>query len=186
MGEAVHPPEHSGDSREIPSDVARPTTTSTTTSIDPSAGPAVTRTRASLITGRPVLVDEMDSAVNPRGVTRVVAANDWNMLPSRGFMRVAGVLPSAELRLTVHAYETKAGDAWRVARAMSANAWSEGGDGRADLSIGGNDEWIHAQLGAAPETVATHGFAGGGRGHETRRGGRGAPTGWRFAWRVRW
>ena len=26
--------------------------------------------------------------------------------------------------------------------------------GERDLSIGGNDEWIHAQLGAAPEEVA--------------------------------
>ena len=158
--EAVHPAERSDgvSSSEIPSDVARPTTTS----IDSSGGPVTPRvlnpppkatTRVSLISGRPVLVDEMERA--PRGVTRVVAANEWNMLPSRGFMRVAGVLPSAELRLTVHAYETKAGDVWLRRAAMDANAAeATAAMGERDLSIGGNDEWIHAQLGAAPEEVA--------------------------------
>ena len=184
MGEAVHPPDRSGDSREIPSDVARPTTTTTTTSIDPSGGPAEpsTRTRTSLITGRPVLVDEMDSAVNPRGVTRVVAANDWNMLPSRGFMRVAGVLPSAELRLTVHAYETKAGDAWLRRAAMDANA------AEATAAMG---------EGTCPSAATTSGYTRSSarlprrsqtrtpRGR-TRTTTRGCPTGWRFAWRVRW
>ena len=79
------------------------------------------------------------------------------MLPSRGFMRVAGVLPSAELRLTVHAYETKAGDAWLRRAAMDASAAeATAAMGERDLSIGGNDEWIHAQLGAARKFMSGH------------------------------
>jgi hypothetical protein len=102
-----------------------------------------------LISGRPVLVDEMERV--PHGVTRVVHADEWSMLPSRGFMRVSGVLPSAELRLSVHAYETKAGDAWLQRAKMDNNqAEATAAMGERDLSLGGNDEWIHAQLGAAP------------------------------------
>ena len=115
------------------------------------SGPAegITNSRPSLISGRPVLVDEMERV--PHGVTRVVHADEWSMLPSRGFMRVSGVLPSAELRLSVHAYETKAGDAWLQRAKMDNNqAEATAAMGERDLSLGGNDEWIHAQLGAAP------------------------------------
>ena len=82
-------------------------------------------------------------------------------------MRVAGVLPSAELRLTVHARPKR--DAWLRRAAMDANAGGDG-DGRRDLSIGGNDEWM--QLGAAPEEVATRTPRG-----RTRTTTRGCPLG---------
>ena len=117
--------------------------------INESGPEGITNSRPSLISGRPVLVDEMQRV--PHGVTRVVHADEWSMLPSRGFMRVSGVLPSAELRLSVHAYETKAGDAWLQRAKMDNNqAEATAAMGERDLSLGGNDEWIHAQLGAAP------------------------------------
>ena len=56
-----------------------------------------------LITGREITAEEMLAA--PSGSTRVVLAGSRVSLPSAGFMTVAGVLPSAELRLLVHALQ---------------------------------------------------------------------------------
>ena len=62
---------------------------------------------ASLVTHRKIKAEDM--ARQPRGATRVVEAGSTVLLPTNGFMVVAGVLQSTELALRVHAYEQPAG-----------------------------------------------------------------------------
>ena len=85
----------------------------------------------------------------------MVKANDWNMLPSRGFMRVAGVLPSAELRLTGARVRDRS---WgRVAASRGdgrERRGGDGGDGRAGPVHRRQRRVDTRAAGAAPEEVA--------------------------------
>ena len=105
---------------------------------------------ASLVTHRKITAEDMSR--HPRGATRVVEAGSTVLLPTNGFMVVAGVLQSTELALRVHAYEQFAG---RDIRDRAADDEAEGST--ADVEEEG---WRTAKLGASPTNEGRAGARG--------------------------
>jgi hypothetical protein len=110
----------------------------------------------SLITGREITAEEMRA--EPSGSTRVVLAGSRVSLPSAGFMTVAGVLPSAELKLLVHAYEQSAGK--EIERRAVADDAGAGAEEEKSASLGDDDDaWRTARLGTSDDETFTEAFA---------------------------
>ena len=101
----------------------------------------------SLITGREITAEEMRAA--PSGSTRVVLAGSRVSLPSAGFMTVTGVLPSAELKLLVHAYEQSAGK--EIERRAVADDALAAAEEEKSASLGDDDAWRTARLGTSDD-----------------------------------
>ena len=103
---------------------------------------------------RRVSAEEM--ARLPHGATRVVPAGSKLTLPSRGFMTVAGVLPSREISLVVHAYEQNAGaEIERRARESGALSGAVGDDDE------GSEEEASASASASAEASSSASAPGG-------------------------
>ena len=119
-----------------------PTETTETTQAAPAFPPLT-----SLITGREITVQEM--VQEPNGCTRVVAADSKVTLPTHGFMTIAGVLPSTELTLLVHAYEQVAGKDIEQRAVESATADDVVGSlGSLTQEEDDSERWKTAKLGA--------------------------------------
>lgn len=138
---------------------ANSSTDATPVAAEDTAAPSPGGYPGSRITGRPVLAEGMARA--PRGVTRVVAVNETITLPTKGYLVVAGVLPSADITLRVQAFEEKGGADVFAKQAAEDEALAKVS---AMAGVGGEeDRWRAAKLGVFHIT-STRGGASGGNG----------------------